>query len=118
MHCCHPAAATDCQCSDINNRGCKVASKNVALGTIVVFTIVLANRPPPAAFCSLFGGGGYKNCRMNQNDTWDRHTHMGQTHTHMGQTHTHMGQTHIDQINAKTFLFEYQSRPKYFSQLP
>ena len=66
---------------------------------------------------------------------WDRHTHMGQTHTHgtdthmgqthivgqthkVGQTHTHMGQTHIGQIYAKTFLFEHQSRPKYFSQLP
>ena len=53
----------------------------------------------------------------------DTHTPMGQTHiwdrhTDMGQTHTHMGQTHIGQIYAKTFLFEHQSRPKYFSQLP
>ena len=73
--------------------------------------LILANRPPPAAFCSPFGGGRYKSCRIHKNA-------LGQTHikdrrtcgtdAHVGQTHmwdrrtcgtdAHMGQTHIGQF--------------------
>ena len=41
------------------------------------FLLILANRTPlAAAFCSPFGGGRYKSCRMNKNYIWDRHTHI------------------------------------------
>ena len=78
---------------------------------------ILAERLPSATFCSPFGGGRYKSCRITKN-AWDRHTygtdtHLGQTDTHMGQTDTHMGQTHIwdrhtyeEKVEMlKTFLF-------------
>ena len=62
----------------------------------------LAIRTPPAAFCSPFRDGRYKNCRitkdlknMGQTDTHvgQTDTHLGQTDPQMGQTDTHMGQT-------------------------
>ena len=63
--------------------------------------ILLAIRLPPAAFCSLFGGGRYKSCRMNKNYKWDRHTHGTDTHT--GQTHTHGTDTQTYGTDTQTW---------------
>ena len=52
---------------------------------------LLANRPPPAAFCSPFGGGRYKSCRIHKNA-------LGQTHIKDRRTcgtDAHVGQTHM-----------------------
>ena len=47
----------------------------------MAYFLWLANRPSTAAFCSPFGGGRYKNCRMNKSYIWDRHTHIWDRHT-------------------------------------
>ena len=84
----------------------KIQSTLVIVYVSTYVSIILAKGPPLAAFCSPFGGGRYKSCRMNKNYTWDTHTHIWDRHTNMGQTHTHgtdtygtdthMGQTHTN----------------------
>ena len=73
---------------------------------------LLANRPPPAAFCSPFGNGRYKSCKMvNKN----RHTYGTDRQTHIWDRHTWPMK---NSLHAKNFFVWRQISTQIVSKPP
>ena len=74
--------------------------------------LALAKGPPSAAFCSPFGGGRYKYCRIVKKQAYgtNRQTHTYgtdiQTDTHVEQTDRHTYGTDIQTDSKTVFILK------------